>query len=341
MEYTDNLTKHKKFSILSSYTSLGQNFCFIFAIIINIIVLFSYKIVDNDNNDNNDVFIDSLIRHILLLLSGIHFLVSFLVFFVFFKASRKPSLSNIKLTFYAVCTIFSLLGTIISPLFFSFHLLEIVIRSVLLQNVFQAVMLNGRSLILTALLGVIVIYIYAIIAFVSFHEQFVLLDDGSKLCNTLALCLVTVFNFGITGSLSDVMEQIGYSNNEIWFRLLFDVSFFIIVLIILLNIIFGIVIDSFSQLRDEKALIENDMKEKCFICSISEAEFNRHSIDFQHHIKNEHLVWEYLYFFVYLKRKEVTDFTGAESFCCEMIKKKETSFFPINMSLSIVDKMKK
>ena len=35
-------------------------------------------------------------------------------------------------------------------------------------------------------------------------------------------------------------------------RLLFDVSFFIIVTTIGLNIVFGIIVDTFSELRDER-----------------------------------------------------------------------------------------
>jgi len=52
------------------------------------------------------------------------------------------------------------------------------------------------------------------------------------------------------------------------FRAIFDLSFFIIVIIIGLNIIFGIIVDTFSQLRDEKNFIEEDNKRVCFICSL-------------------------------------------------------------------------
>ena len=35
-------------------------------------------------------------------------------------------------------------------------------------------------------------------------------------------------------------------------RILFDISFFIIITTIALNIVFGIIVDTFSELRDEK-----------------------------------------------------------------------------------------
>ena len=93
-------------------------------------------------------------------------------------------------------------------------------------------------------------------------------------------------------------------------RLLLDVSFFIIVTTIGLNIVFGIIVDSFSELRDErvrdiqisqyiilisthtlsvwlflflkkiiilyyKTKIEEDQKAKCFICDLPSHQFDR------------------------------------------------------------------
>ena len=79
-------------------------------------------------------------------------------------------------------------------------------------------------------------------------------------------------------------------------RLLFDITFFIIVTTIGLNIVFGIIVDSFSELRDERVRtrmgksvvdiyliifslvqcnIEEDQKAKCFICDLESHEFDR------------------------------------------------------------------
>jgi len=51
-------------------------------------------------------------------------------------------------------------------------------------------------------------------------------------------------------------------------RYVFDLSFFIIVIVIGLNVIFGIIVDTFSELRDEKHRIEDDIQNYCFICSL-------------------------------------------------------------------------
>jgi hypothetical protein len=58
-----------------------------------------------------------------------------------------------------------------------------------------------------------------------------------------------------------------------WTKYVFDLTFFCIVIILLLNLIFGIIIDAFADMRDEKNWIEEDVKEKCFICGKLRFEF--------------------------------------------------------------------
>ena len=56
-------------------------------------------------------------------------------------------------------------GLSYSPLFFAFHLLDMANKSTDLQSVFKAVTVNGRSILMTALFGMVVIYLYAILGY--------------------------------------------------------------------------------------------------------------------------------------------------------------------------------
>lgn len=51
-------------------------------------------------------------------------------------------------------------------------------------------------------------------------------------------------------------------------RFFYDVTCFMIINIILLNIIFGIIIDTFAELRKVKTQIEDNKANVCFICSL-------------------------------------------------------------------------
>lgn len=49
-------------------------------------------------------------------------------------------------------------------------------------------------------------------------------------------------------------------------RVVYDLLFFFVVIIIVLNLIFGVIIDTFADLRSEKQSSEEILKNSCFIC---------------------------------------------------------------------------
>ena len=97
----------------------------------------------------------------------------------------------------------------------------------------------------------------------------------------------------------------------------------------------GIIIDSFGELRDQKREIEEDMENTCFICSIDRHTFERQANGFEHHIKKDHCMWHYLYFFIYLSRKPESDYTGQETFVSKMLAEENLDFFPVNRAIVI------
>lgn len=101
--------------------------------------------------------------------------------------------------------------------------------------------------------------------------------------------------------------------------MLFDVAFFVIVIILLLNIIFGIIIDTFGRLREEASAKADFLASYCFICGIPKDVFesgvsktNGGTSSFAHHIKFEHNMWDYIFYLIYLKNKPKTEYTGVE-----------------------------
>ena len=73
------------------------------------------------------------------------------------------------------------------------------------------------------------------------------------------------------GGIVDVLQDQDYTTvlkREFLLRILFDLSFFMIAVTLNLNVIFGVIIDSFGDLRDQKKAAEDaedDEKNVCFI----------------------------------------------------------------------------
>lgn len=122
-------------------------------------------------------------------------------------------------------------------------------------------------------------------------------------------------------------------------RVIYDLLFFFIVIIIVLNLIFGVIIDTFADLRSEKQQKELILKNTCFVCGLNRSAFDNKTVSFEEHIKCEHNMWHYLYFIVLVKVKDPTEFTGPESYVHAMVKASILDWFPRlrAMSLAAID----
>lgn len=61
-------------------------------------------------------------------------------------------------------------------------------------------------------------------------------------------------------------------------------------------IITGVIIDTFSELRSNKADIESNQLNVCFVCSLDREKFERKGLKFADHLETDHNPWNYLYY---------------------------------------------
>ncbi|KAL0092132.1 IP3 receptor [Phycomyces blakesleeanus] len=243
------------------------------------------------------------------------------------------SISESQFLYHILMVGFSAIG-LYYPGFHAIHLLDFVFRDRILQGVISSITLNVSSITRTALLGIIVVYIHSVVAYKYFRTEF----DGTKglFCGSLSECFVTILSHGIRsgGGIGDILEPNDLQPRG-W-RTVFEMSFYLVVVVFLLNAIFGIIFDTFGHLRDERSSVQQDMKNSCFICSIHAVEFQRHAKKgFEDHVKNDHNIWQYLFFIVHLKNKHRTEYTGPESYVAACLKDVNYSFFPINRALCL------
>ena len=123
--------------------------------------------------------------------------------------------------------------------------------------------------------------------------------------------------------------------SKYWIRYVFDLSYFLIVMILLLNLIFGIIIDAFADMRDFQNQLEIDVKERCFICGLNRIEFETKNKSWIDHIQREHNAFAYLYFILYVQDKPGNQCNGVEKYVKALILKEDPIFFPVGKCLSI------
>ncbi|GFY58921.1 inositol 1,4,5-trisphosphate receptor type 1 [Trichonephila inaurata madagascariensis] len=333
-----------------------------------------------------------------------------------FTKSFRQILTDFELLYHMVYLIFCILGLCAHPFFYSVLLLDVVYQEETLKNVIKSVTRNGRSIILTAVLALILVYLFSIIGYLFFRDDFLMevdvrsenkiagaigvdgdsnsgpepfevpiseegycsannsscqnrieniykspeenetegklsvevqkidssCDDdddttSERACDSLLMCIVTTLNQGLRngGGIGDVLRAPSAKEPLFVARVIYDLLFFFVVIIIVLNLIFGVIIDTFADLRSEKQQKEEILKNTCFICGLDRASFDNKTVSFEEHIRCEHNMWHYLYFIVLVIVKDPTEFTGPESYVASMIKDRNLDWFPRMRAMSL------
>jgi hypothetical protein len=248
-------------------------------------------------------------------------------------------LTDMAILVHMIYFIFAVCGNLVSPFFLCLHLFDLVYRSETLKNVLRAVTFNGQQLLMTAMLCLIIIYVYAIIGFALLRNNY-FNDDFSdeRMCDKLLDCLMVTVREGLIngGGMGDYLQPRAVSDIGPYLgRFFFDLSFFVLIIIILLNVIFGIIIDTFAAMREVTDSKANDMKTVCFICGNDRPTMDRNGSGFDNHIEKEHNMWKYAFYIVYLLQKDPTEYTGLETFVFKMIEEEDMNFYPLHKAMCL------
>jgi hypothetical protein len=118
---------------------------------------------------------------------------------------------------------------------------------------------------------------------------------------------------------------------------IFYFTFDLAIRFVLLNVIRGITVDTFSELRIAKILRLKDTLETCFICGLHKQFFDRDRLShgFIHHIRQEHNMWNYLFFIIYLWEQDKDDDDGLEQYVRRSIEKDDINWIPTNKAMGL------
>ncbi|XP_010780616.1 inositol 1,4,5-trisphosphate receptor type 1 [Notothenia coriiceps] len=315
------------------------------------------------------------------------FLISFVGNRGTFTRGYKAMVLDVEFLYHLLYLIICSLGVFVHVFFYSLLLFDLVYREETLLNVIKSVTRNGRSIVLTAVLALILVYLFSIVGYIFFKDDFILevdrlpnttLKNGASLaseflsagmcqggndenctteappedlgqnievessmertCDSLLMCIVTVLSHGLRsgGGVGDVLRKPSKEEPLFAARVIYDLLFFFMVIIIVLNLIFGVIIDTFADLRSEKQKKEEVLKTTCFICGLERDKFDNKTVTFEEHFKEEHNMWHYLFFIVLVKVKDSTEYTGPESYVAEMIEEHNLDWFPRMRAMSLV-----
>ncbi|CAK4082276.1 unnamed protein product [Aphanomyces euteiches] len=230
-------------------------------------------------------------------------------------------------------------------LYYGLPLLDILAINPRLSNILKAITSNLAPLGVTMAFGAIVIYLFSLIGF--FRYQDLMKDNSSNMeCSSMMQCFFTYMHYGLLsgGGIGDYISNtlshpLDYSQpDQFYERLVFDLAFYIFILVLLVNLIMGIIIDSFTSLRESsEKKVEIEMN-TCLVCNETKDDIEYRGIllglsnNFKRHTEEDHNLWHYLFFIMYLDAKPSNHMNGTESFVYGKLLAKEMSWIPKRMN---------
>ena len=211
-----------------------------------------------------------------------------------------------------------------------------------LLNIFKSFIDKFSSLFSCLVFTYLIIYVYNYITIFYMRESFDLGEVfhydsetfiNEPYCYSSLQCFLVLINYGTRsgGGIGDVLPIISYRYDVNFFvgRFIYDMTFFILIIMIMGNVTFGLIVDTFGSLRDDTYKYEEDRKNKCFICQLTRDRCLLKDIDYEKHIKNEHNLWSYVDFLVYLHLYNPNDFNRIEGSVWDKLIERDYGWIPM------------
>ena len=248
----------------------------------------------------------------------------------------KTLLSKREIVNFTWDLVFSILG-VLGPNFifvYSIQLLIIVNISSTLQNITKAIAMRYQQLLTLFMFMIIAIYIFSTLAFFLFSKDYIheLQENHENTCGTLFYCFLTHMEFGLRtdGGIGEFIQKLSFPADPLYFMgmFMFQFIFYLLIIIIMLNVVGGSIIDTFAELREKSSEDLYDMKNVCFICNGTRNEIEKQGEGFEDHITKVHNIWTYVDYMIGLKFVDPQETNAINSFVIEQLEDKKISWFP-------------
>eukprot|EP00981_Chlorochromonas_danica_P008724 scaffold2297_cov153-Ochromonas_danica.AAC.7 len=214
-------------------------------------------------------------------------------------------------------------------------LLDVVFQFDDMFFLYVAISRNVLRVGFTCLLAFLCLYFYSIIAYLFFGTQYNL--NSYEGCDDPGQCFKLHLDYGLSNS--PAWTGKGYIEPNIFIKFpysrqvagvigtIYNLTYIILINLVLQAVISGLIIDTFSSMRAEKEAVEEDIRSKCFICSIGRDDFEQAGVSYTTHILEEHNMWHYAWFKIYLELKDPLSYSSLENYAVRCMKDKQVSHF--------------
>ena len=221
----------------------------------------------------------------------------------------------------------------IDPIFLAIHLFTITYISATSRYVLAAIYKPVIQLTFALVLMLFITLIYSVIVARFYNHSFKPSESQNiDFCDNIRGCLLFVLDLGLRkgGGIGEALEVYPFDESRFYTKAFFDITFFLLINVIMLNIFFSIIVGAFNDLRHDLQSREDDVMNTCFVCGFTRKDFEKQERPFDFHIQFEHNIWDYVNFLVYLADNLGNDYSGNEYYLQEKYSRRSTEWLPID-----------
>lgn len=215
--------------------------------------------------------------------------------------------------------------------FYTLNLFLLMNLSKTVNYVLESIIKHYGKLLVTMMTAILVIFCYSFIVVRFYRDE---LDEKYVgICDDFLLCFFNYVNIGlrfesgIPDSLN-LYSDLKSNRNRFYGRFFFDLSFLILIKLIFLNLIAGIIIDTFAELRDNMTQQAKSQNDFCYICGLSRWKLVSKGITFKKHVHTDHDLWRYVYFITRLRFTNPIQLDSVEHYVISKLRNDDTSWIP-------------
>ena len=256
------------------------------------------------------------------------------------------SFINFRSLYYILSIIFIILGIKIHPFFNCITLLEFVNRIQLMQTVLKAMYKPLKNILITLLMFIILEYLFSLFAVSFFTTHFPNKTDTKNFLKTFMRMIDQTFkqDGGIGTYLDKSLDEnfIRYSTPSYFnLRFLFDLLFFLLILLLIFQMFLSTIIDYFNETRENTEDFKEGLETQCSVCGMEREKIEKINSNeknaFDKHIDYYHNAFNYIYYLMYLQSISFRD-TIIEKTIWNLHLKKDLSYLPKNVCFKIFEK---
>ena len=212
---------------------------------------------------------------------------------------------------------------------FSLQLFTVFTLFETMQTVIYSVRIRYMQFLSVGLLMMIFSLFFANVKFYWFTNE----ESGE--CLTFNQCFLSIVTDGIRagGGMGFPMKRI--TDPHYYSEFIFEWVFYFVIVLVFLNAINGIIVDTFQSLREEANELYEIKMNICFICSLKRGIFERIGLDFEAHKEREHNILNYFHYLLKILNTDEQELNSLDYQVLLSFRQTRTDFFPMKTSLSI------